>query len=621
MSLHAMLDSGALQEEQHRRTAATNHIVNKYGGHDGLRQIVAAIVNWLQVNLTGFKPAHPATEENPNGYQHYTASGLVVEGGLNTLPEPIVLRAPGISLHVVQLRASPGSPRRLRRFVLERFLPDSGDEKKSHKLDIRETSGPRLVQSYITATRKYNWPTQEAETIVQAGLQDRVHALSVNFHRSPVSTAPSVPFAFTATIEQLGRPFEDTYKWPPHPDVAFRIYIQPHSHAIPPAFFQLHLRGPGEAAGPATERSLSKEFVGGGGVGVSADLTTTTLCLLLFFFFTPSPFSPALYSLPATLRSTSVPSTPTLKMDLSQLTHAQDIDPLEASRAGVTHRLLNSFRTGPFDFQFDTQRDPLEAVFIVIIKELQVQLLSVPRREAHYVPQGRLVITPGHGTTGDPIGVSMPAVPFRAKLAGRGSSRRYAVSESTGDTFMAGPCLAEVWQPRRKVYGFATRSVGGEMALYYARSSHEPFKILSGLFLPGHYDLPYSIEVYVSQCGNPLEHVRVDHAPQSVAFDCALKRMQDSVEHPIVHFRLHLALPSHGSGSAQQSLGSVFAVESQRGFQRASTLKTSTGGPEEKVAFASAARAPPSSSLLLLLAGVVALGCSPRAAFLSFNYA
>ncbi|BGO98330.1 hypothetical protein NBRC10513v2_002724 [Rhodotorula toruloides] len=257
MSLHAMLDSGALQEEQHRRTAATNHIVNKYGGHDGLRQIVAAIVNWLQVNLTGFKPAHPATEENPNGYQHYTASGLVVEGGLNTLPEPIVLRAPGISLHVVQLRASPGSPRRLRRFVLERFLPDSGDEKKSHKLDIRETSGPRLVQSYITATRKYNWPTQEAETIVQAGLQDRVHALSVNFH------PPSVPFAFTATIEQLGRPFEDTYKWPPHPDVAFRIYIQPHSHAIPPAFFQLHLRGPGEAAGPATERSLSKEFVVG----------------------------------------------------------------------------------------------------------------------------------------------------------------------------------------------------------------------------------------------------------------------------------------------------------------------------------------------------------------------
>ncbi|KAL7344394.1 hypothetical protein BJY59DRAFT_685206 [Rhodotorula toruloides] len=242
MSLHAMLDSGALQEERQKRTAATGRIVHSYGGHEGLQRIVAAIVNWLQINLTGFEPAEPATRANPNGYQHYDAGGLVIEGGLNTAPEPIVLRAPGVSIHVVQIRASGRWPRR---FVLERFLPDSGGEKKGHKTDIREISAPRLVQSYVRVEHKYNWPTDEAETIAQAGLQDRPHALSVDFHRlffpsclceallipsisrRPFSPAPLVPFAFTATIEQLGRPLEDTYKWSPHPDVAFRIHLLP----------------------------------------------------------------------------------------------------------------------------------------------------------------------------------------------------------------------------------------------------------------------------------------------------------------------------------------------------------------------------------------------------------
>ncbi|BGO88720.1 hypothetical protein NBRC10512_005166 [Rhodotorula toruloides] len=253
-------------------------------------------------------------------------------------------------------------------------------------------------------------------------------------------------------------------------------------------------------------------------------------------------------------------------MNLSHLTHAQDVEPLEASRAAVTNRLLNTFRSGPFDSSFDTQREPLEAIFVVLIKELQVQLLGVPRNEAQYVPQGRLVVTPGHGTTRDPVGISMPAVPFKAKLAGRGSSRRYAVSESTGDTFMAGPCLAEVWQPARKVYGYATRSVGKEMAQHYAQPGSGPFRIMSGLFLPAHYDLPYSIDLYVSQCGNPLEHVRVEHPPQTVIFDCALKRLQDDVDHPVVHFRLHLALPSHRgtAGAVQQSLASTFAVGTRR---------------------------------------------------------
>ncbi|BGP29229.1 hypothetical protein JCM10296v2_000967 [Rhodotorula toruloides] len=226
MSLHALLDTGALQEERHRRTAATEHI--------------------------------PVTEASPNGYQHYDASGLVIEGGLNTAPEPIVLRAPGISIHVVQIRASGGWPRR---FVLERFLPVSGGEKKGHKTDIRETSGPRLVQSYIRGEHKYNWPTDEAETIAKAGLQDRPHALTINLR------PPHVPFDLTATIEQLGRPLEATYVWPPHPVVAFRIHLLRHNPAVPQASIRLDLTTPSTeaegAAGPAAERSLSKGFVVG----------------------------------------------------------------------------------------------------------------------------------------------------------------------------------------------------------------------------------------------------------------------------------------------------------------------------------------------------------------------
>ncbi|BGP22027.1 hypothetical protein JCM10295v2_000904 [Rhodotorula toruloides] len=73
-------------------------------------------------------------------------------------------------------------------------------------------------------------------------------------------------------------------------------------------------------------------------------------------------------------------------MDVSQLTHTQDIEPHKASRARARapDRLLAVFRT---------------AIFVFLIKELEIQLLCVPRNEARYLAQGRLLITPGHGTS------------------------------------------------------------------------------------------------------------------------------------------------------------------------------------------------------------------------------
>ncbi|PRQ74847.1 hypothetical protein AAT19DRAFT_13869 [Rhodotorula toruloides] len=231
-------------------------------------------------------------------------------------------------------------------------------------------------------------------------------------------------------------------------------------------------------------------------------------------------------------------------------------------------QLTSLFRQPPFSLTYDRQHEPLEAIFIYLVRELQVHLLGVSRDEATYTPSRRLSLAPGFGTADNPIDAFMPAIPLKTKYTGRMPNQRFVQPEFPldGKTTLAGPRLLEVRRKKGNGYEYPTR-VAKDMAKHYSKSGAGPYKALSMFLLPGQLGdpngniLPYTVQVDVVQRGDPLDEVQDQHRPpKTVEFDCDFQRLEDGKRWPVVNFRLHLALPD---ASVQQSLGSLFDVDKE----------------------------------------------------------